>query len=577
VLSASLYITLCSAKNRLRTRLRRLREPRYLIGAVVGASYFYFAFFARSRSFRTSSARRGGRGARAMPPALAALSAAAPALAGLLILIVTALSWIVPVNSGLLDFSEAETQFLFPAPISRRQLLLHRILRSQVGLLFTSVVFGIVMPSVGGYRRLRVSIAMWVLLVTAKIYFTGLTLARARLLSASAQARRVAWLPVAVLAGPLVVVAIALFRAFAAEPPDTVLDGLARANGALTHGAARVVLWPFAAVVHPFFSEWPQPYLSALATAVVILALVTVWVLQSDHAFQDAAAEAADRRSREPGRNAPSYRVRGGAWRLAATGRAEIAFAWKAVVQTIRIVDRRTLMRFAGPLIGLTIFAISWGRTNTLASAFGVIATVAAGVATLMGPQALRIDMRQDLQHLEVLKTWPILPATVVRGEMLWPGALLTAIAWGSLAIAASLSGTVFPRLELVTRISAAVSAAILAPALVFAQLTIHNASALLFPAWIPVGGQRPRGLDALGQRLIMLTATLLLLVAMILPGAIAGTIVAFAFLRFMGAAAFVPAALVCAVIMIVEVLVATEALGPAYEKLDLLAVERQE
>ncbi len=45
MLSASLYIIVCSAKNRLLVRLRRLREPRYLIGAIAGAAYFYFAVF----------------------------------------------------------------------------------------------------------------------------------------------------------------------------------------------------------------------------------------------------------------------------------------------------------------------------------------------------------------------------------------------------------------------------------------------------------------------------------------------------------------------------------------------------
>ena len=62
-----------------------------------------------------------------------------------------------------------------------------------------------------------------------------------------------------------------------------------------------------------------------------------------------------------------------------------------------------------------------------------------------------------------------------------------------------------------------------MAPALVFAQLTIHNGVALMFPAWVPLGNQRPRGLDAMGQRLIMLGGTWLLLVIMTLPGAIAG------------------------------------------------------
>ena len=110
-----------------------------------------------------------------------------------------------------------------------------------------------------------------------------------------------------------------------------------------------------------------------------------------------------------------------------------------------------------------------------------------------------------------------------------------------------------------------------------FAQLTIHNAVALIFPAWVPLGNQRPRGLDAMGQRLIMLGGTWLVLIVSALPGAIAGGIVWFALQRFIGAAALVPAAMVCTAIVGLEVLVATEAMGPAYERLDLLAVERSE
>jgi hypothetical protein len=123
----------------------------------------------------------------------------------------------------------------------------------------------------------------------------------------------------------------------------------------------------------------------------------------------------------------------------------------------------------------------------------------------------------------------------------------------------------------------AGLALAIVAPALVFSQLMIHKAVALMFPAWVPLGNQRPRGLDAMGQRLIMLGGTWLLLIVTALPGAIAGGIVWFALQRFTGPAALVPAAIVCAVIVGVEVLAATEALGPAYERLDVMAVERSE
>ena len=126
-------------------------------------------------------------------------------------------------------------------------------------------------------------------------------------------------------------------------------------------------------------------------------------------------------------------------------------------------------------------------------------------------------------------------------------------------------------------RVSVALAVAILAPALIFAQFTIHNGVALLFPAWVPLGNQRPRGVDAMGQRLILLGGTWILLLVMVLPGAVAGAIVWFVFRHVLGAAVFVPAALVCTVIVGVEVLMASEALGPAYERLDITAVENVE
>jgi hypothetical protein len=80
-----------------------------------------------------------------------------------------------------------------------------------------------------------------------------------------------------------------------------------------------------------------------------------------------------------------------------------------------------------------------------------------------------------------------------------------------------------------------------------------------------------------MGQRLILFAAVLLSLIVMVGPGAIAGGIVWFVLFRLIGAAVLVPAAALCLGIVAVEVLLATEALGPAYEQIDLSDVERAE
>src|SRR5260370_41970719 len=43
--SALLYLQYHSIKNRALLRCRRLKQPKYLVGGIVGAAYFYFYFF----------------------------------------------------------------------------------------------------------------------------------------------------------------------------------------------------------------------------------------------------------------------------------------------------------------------------------------------------------------------------------------------------------------------------------------------------------------------------------------------------------------------------------------------------
>jgi hypothetical protein len=572
MLGASLYIIVCSARNRLRMRLRRLREPRYLLGAVVGAAYLYFSVFARMRSRGGLARRRGGPG-----PLLAALRSGAPAAAGLALLGLTAISWILPFDSGLLDFSRAEVQFLFPAPVSRRSLLLHRMMRSQIGILFGSVILGVAAPSFSGYGRLRLSVATWLLLCAAKVYSTGVSLARARLGSGNTRARRVAWLPVALLVSACTVVGTALLRAFMAQPVTSVQDAIIRIGAVASTGVARVALWPFVALAAPLFATWPDEYLLGLVRSALVVAACVAWVMKSDATFQDAAEEIVARKAAQPGPQATSYRARETGWSLPLTGRAETVFAWKAAMQTFRVVDKRNMARMAAIVFALSMASISIGRARGLAAMLGAFALAGAGFAILMAPQILRVDLRQDLRHLELLKTWPVKSSAVIRGEIAWPGALITAFAWILIGLALFLSTANFSTVGMAWRLGVAGAAALVAPALVFAQLTIHNGVALMFPAWVPLGNQRQRGLDAMGQRLIMLGGTWLLLIIMTLPGAFAGAIVWFACRTLLGPGALLPGAVVCAVVVGIEVLVATEVLGPLYERLDVLAVERAE
>lgn len=582
MLSASFYIIACSFRNRLRVRLRRLREPRYLLGAIAGIAYFYFTVFARLRGARAGNARLRRDGQSVPPPsAQALLQAGGLQVAGLALLVLAVLAWIFPARSSLLEFSEPEVQFLFPAPVSRRELLVYRILRSQLALLFAAVISSLFVPTLMLGARLRFAASMWVLFVTIRLYFAGVTLARSRLAGSTAAARRVAWAPLAAIVVALGIVGTALARVFMAQPMGSANDVVAGLGTALGTGLPRLILLPFVTLARPQLTPGVTPFLTALAGSVAVMVAVAVWVLRSDAAFQDAAVASAERRAerKASGGSAPKARATG--WTLAPSGPAENVFLWKNAMQMLRNTSGITLFRYVVPL-GMSVVAMSaammaGNRARGGAAVFCIMALGVAGFAVLLGPQIVRTDLREDLRHLEVLKTWPLRPAAVIRGEMLWPGVLITGIAWLALICAAMFSAAAFPRLSINWRGSLTITALLLTPALVFGQLTVHNATAVLFPAWVPLGSSRPRGLDMMGQRLLLLAAVLITLAIFMLPGAIVGGVLWFAFSRFIGAAVLVPGAVICLGIVAIEVLAITEALGPAYERLDLTGIERPE
>ena len=572
---ATLYIMWCTARNRMRRRLRRLREPRYLIGAIIGGLYLFFALYGRTRPRRPPPNVSASPGARQAQRVIASFTAAAPSLGGLALLVAAAVSWFMPFGSGLLEFTPAETAFLFTAPVARRHLLFYRLMRSQWAVFFGALVMSLAYPIATIPARIRGLIAVWLILMTAHVFFTGVTLSRPQVTRRAAHSRSLARGMMTALFAALAVVLVSIGRHLWDRPILTLSDAYQVVSTVATTGAAHLVLLPFITLVRPLFAGGWLEFLQTIPGAMLIYAGVIAWVLRADEAFGAMTEELTESQANRPARKRPAYQVRSVGWDLALTGRPETPFVWKGALQTFRIVDRRVLVR-VGVMIGwLTMVVALFGRARGLAEAIGLLATFAAIFATVIGPQILRVDLRQDLQHLEVLKTWPVRAAAVVRGEMLWPASVITVLTWVFGAVGIFLSAATFSTTTLSLRIAGGLAGMILAPALVIAQFTIHNTAALLFPAWVPLGMGRPRGVDAMGQRVFMLGATWIMLVFAVAPGVIVGGIISFAFRRLVGWWILIPAAAICSAIVGVEVLMATEALGPAYERLDLTSVER--
>jgi hypothetical protein len=344
------------------------------------------------------------------------------------------------------------------------------------------------------------------------------------------------------------------------------------------------VLWPFVAVVRPPFSG-AAAFPAALGGALLVLAATATWLLMSDAMFDEVAGKGGGTTVRlAPGRViAAPARATSVGWTLPLTGRPELALFWKGAMETFRALNIRS-WRVIFPIMGLLfgVFGATMGiagaqRLQGTSAILMVLGCIIAAVSVLLGPQVLRSDLRGDFEHLDLLKTWPLRAAAVIRGEMAWPALMVSAIAWLGAVMAAMFSGTALPALSVVSRWSFALAAAIAGPALVCAQYAVHATFTILFPAWVQLGTQRQRGIDAMGQRLIMLLAIVLSLAAFALPGALGGGVVWLIFRNLVGNFVFVPAAVIFATIVLVEVLAVTELLGPAYERIDVTSVERAE
>jgi ABC-2 type transport system permease protein len=158
VIGALFFLVRNSWVNNMKLRIRRLKQPKYLIMAIFGLLYIFYMFGMRIAFGFASSQRRGGAGA--VTPENAQMFESVGAL---ILFFLVFLGWVFGRERASLIFSEAEVAFLFPAPVSRRKLIHYKLIKSQVTILFTVFILTIIFGRFwsGGMAWLR-SLGWWV-------------------------------------------------------------------------------------------------------------------------------------------------------------------------------------------------------------------------------------------------------------------------------------------------------------------------------------------------------------------------------------------------------------------------------
>ncbi|NBD14354.1 MULTISPECIES: putative ABC exporter domain-containing protein [Corallococcus] len=553
-------------RNRVVRQVRRLKHPRYLLGALVGLAYLY------SLVGRSVFVVGTGRAVSPNAKLFAELSLEVSVLGTL----VTA--WVLGADRPALTFTQTEVQAFFPAPVTRRALLHYKLLR---GLLSAGLAALAATLFVGRFTSSRpelfflgASLAMG----TLYLHGTAASFVRAWLVSQGRWGGAVRW---AVVALVLVAAVGTLLSTLDAHPwpadasaPFAVREWL---RDVLDAPGPRAVLWPGRALVAPAMAHSGQEFLRYLPAALALLAAHYAWVLAVEVPFEDSAVASADARTRQRAERG-NRAARVGAihvgrvpFVLGPRGRPEVALLWKNLIARRRM-GSGLVMLLAFVVLGATL-ALVMGDTRLFANSrefLGPMALMVAVAMAVIGPSAFRTDLRMDLPKLELLRALPLTGRQVVGAELAASALTLGAAQWVMLAVAGVL-GVGSDDVTL-AQWSTPVVLGLLSvlPALGLAGLFVQNAAVVLLPAWIPADSERARGVEALGQRLLTLVGTLVVTFLGLLPAGVVALLVGYPLFTVVGRWAVPLAGLAAAGALFAEVALGVAVLGRAFERLDV-------
>lgn len=441
-------------------------------------------------------------------------------------------------------FTPAETDFLFPGPFTRRELLIYKIIKGIGAAMISAAVFGTFFWNyapgwIAAYMACFLSLVFLQMLSIA-IMLIALNISQ-RVLN---RVRRF------ILAGILVVLAFAVEPIIAAAKTR---DPTLIAHGLKQSAAVRVLLWPFEVFARIIAAPniWPAAWMW-IGVAVAMIAALLVAVMLLDAQYMEAAA-AASRRRYEMVRQA---RMRGISMR-ATTSRLRAPMlprlggigpiAWRQLTTAVRQSrGLLTLLVMIGIGAGIFVFTQRDGG-NSIRPTFGVIMW-----ASVMLANSLRFDFRGDIDLIDSLKALPLAPLTICAGEIIAPALVMSLFHFSIIVMAmiAAPQHTVY-----------LISAAVLILPANFAMFAVENLMFLLFPTRFVTAA--PGDLQGSGRMMMVMFLKMFVVAIVVIAAVGIGAIVHIFSGNWTAAVAST------GVIMIVEVIALLTAMSAAFVRFD--------
>jgi hypothetical protein len=392
-------------------------------------------------------------------------------------------------------FAPAEVDLLFPAPFSRRQLLVYRIINLMIGLLLGSVFFSIMAMR---WSRLWVAAYLGVSLSLLFLSLVQMLLGVLTSVVAAATYSRLRW---GLLLGIGLVLGLGAWHIWPRGEVFDLLSGLQRLSD---EWWGQVLLAPFLVLTRLITA---QNWLELLVWLPVALGMnlgVVGLILWWDAHFLEQAVAASQRMQvklqsvrRGQGFTAavkPRGRLRSP--RLPHLGGAG-PVGWRQLTMALR--NSHFALLFVGLITAMATLPLLFANKNV---GLGAVAPALSMLVFLL-PQMLQYDFRSDVERMDVLKSLPFSPWGVVLGQLVAPVLLATLM---SLLMLVGLWGTGLVKAQ------EAAMGCLLTPAINLFVFSSENLMFLLFPYTPSTGGVGD--LHMVGRNMLLAAAKLAALVA---------------------------------------------------------------
>jgi hypothetical protein len=470
-------------KGRVIRSIRLLRQPKYLVGFIVGVAWMWLwvvRSLLRSRLHFASAA--GSQFGMEFLPVFHHFAALAVTVA-------LPLPWLLPWGRLGLPFRESELTMLLQAPLSRRQVIQYGLLKSEVRVLLSGLILPLFVGLGGPGTRLLMAGGTWMLFEFWHLngkWRALFNLRQTEVPVALARARRVL-LTIgllgyyAVVLSALIPFVTQLAGTFGGRDYRQVVASLSEVTWPPLLKAFLTPAWWLTA---PMFAGAATAFVVAAAPVLLAILAQREIVVRSKARFEESALEHA---TKEEVKKSPAQRFS----RISSRARVKRPFE----------------LNHRGP------------------------------------PESWNNDLRTELAHIELVRTWPVSARRFVLAEVISPALLsFAASAFGAGIVLTSLFGSrlrealtghpstlvLLPRSAEFMGVNTAVATVLIfasflpmAAAVSFFSSALQNLATLFVPAWMAHGSDRSQGFAAFGQRMLFAVALGLALFLALTPSAL--------------------------------------------------------